>query len=319
MRIHYLNCGTDCPIGGAAFDGISKGPLAKLSCAAQLIETSQGLVLVDTGYGVQDVRDPHPRLSRTFHALLNIRFRIEETALHQVKALGFSPDDVRHIILTHLDFDHAGGIEDFPRARVHVMEAERAAAEKKRRGFISRRRYRPVQWDDVRDWRTYEGSGASWFGFESVRDLDGLPPEILMVPLPGHTWGHAGIAVQSGEGWVLNAGDAYFYRGEMDVHDPRCTPGLRAYQRMMEVNRERRLKNQDRLRDLKREQGGKVTISCSHDFQELEAMQALGARSPAVEQPRSGAGAHRSGDAVRPPEERTPASFAESLEGDTRC
>ena len=276
MRIHYLRCGTDCPLGGALFDGFSKGPLALIPCAAQLVETSEGLVLIDTGYGMEDVRHTHPRLSKFFHALLNIRFREEETALHQVKALGYSPSDVRHIVLTHMDFDHAGGLEDFPQARVHVMEAERDAAERRRRGFIARRRYRPVQWDDVRDWRTYAGSGEAWFGFDSVRSLDGLRPEILMVPLPGHTFGHAGVAVQTSEGWVLNAGDAYFYRGEMNVRRPRCTPGLRFYQRMMEVDRERRLSNQARLRDLKRDHGGEVTIFCSHDEKQLEAMQGRG-------------------------------------------
>ena len=273
MNIHYLNCGTDCPLGGALFDGISKGPFAKLSCAAQLIETVQGLVLIDTGYGTQDVRKPHPRLSKTFHALLNIKFRMEETAIHQVRALGYSPEDVRHIILTHLDFDHAGGIEDFPNARIHVMEAERTSAERTRRDFITRRRYRPVQWDDVRDWRTYSDGGEPWFGFEAVRDLEGLPPEILLVPLPGHTWGHAGVAVATGGGWVLNAGDAYFYREEMDPTHPRCTPGLRGYQRMMEVDRKSRLHNQERLRALKRNEGSRVTIFCSHDAVELAALQ----------------------------------------------
>jgi glyoxylase-like metal-dependent hydrolase (beta-lactamase superfamily II) len=275
MKIHYLNCGTDCPLGGRLFDGISKGPFAKISCAAQLIETNDGLVLIDTGYGVQDVRRPHPRLSRTFHALLNIKFRIEETAIHQVRALGFSPADVRHIILTHLDFDHAGGIEDFPNARVHVMEVERDAAEKKRRGFIASRRYRPVQWDDVRDWRTYQSGGERWFGFEAVRDLDGLPPEFLIVPLPGHTWGHAGVAIQHGARWVLNAGDSYFFREEMNIERPRCTAGLSAYQSLMEVDRTKRLDNQARLRELKRQQGGELTIFCSHDAVELAAMQAV--------------------------------------------
>jgi glyoxylase-like metal-dependent hydrolase (beta-lactamase superfamily II) len=280
MRVHYLNCGTDCPVGGPLFDGKSTGPLAHLSCAAQLIETDQGLVLVDTGYGVRDVRDPHPRLSRTFDALLNIRFRMEETALYQLKAMGFSPDDVRHIVLTHLDFDHAGGIEDFPRARVHVMERERDAAERLRRGFVAKRRYRPVQWDDVRDWRTYATGGEPWFGFDAVRALDGLPPEILIIPLPGHTWGHAGVAVQQADGWVLNAGDAYFYRGEMDVARPHCTPGLRAYQKLMEVDRTNRLRNQDRLRDLKRSHGDNVRIFCSHDAVELAEMQKNGDAGP---------------------------------------
>jgi glyoxylase-like metal-dependent hydrolase (beta-lactamase superfamily II) len=276
MRVHYLRCGTDCPLGGAFFDGFSKGPFGLIPCAAQLVETSAGLVLIDTGYGMQDVAHPHPRLSKFLRTLLNIRFRVEDTALHQVKALGFSASDVRHIVLTHLDFDHAGGLEDFPHARVHVMEREREAAERKRRGFIARRRYRPAQWDGVRDWRTYAGAGEPWFGFDSVRALDGLPPEILMVPLPGHTWGHAGIALQTTDGWVLNAGDAYFYRRELDHDRRRCTPGLRFYQTMMEVDRSARLANQERLRQLRHDQDHEVTIFCSHDEKELEAMQAYG-------------------------------------------
>src|SRR4051812_1040661 len=274
MHVHFLRCGTDCPVGGALFDGFSKGVLGLIPCAAQLIETNEGLVLVDTGYGTEDVQHPHPRLSRTFRALLNIRFRLGETALHQVKALGYSPADVRHIVLTHLDFDHAGGLEDFPNARVHVMDVERDAAEHMRRGFVARRRYRPAQWDSVRQWETYDGNtGDRWFGFDAVRSLVGLPPEILLVPLPGHTLGHAGVAIDTGAGWVLNAGDAYFYRRELDADRRRCTPGLRFYQRLMDTDRDLRFGNQQRLRDLKRDHGQDITIFCSHDEKELEAMQ----------------------------------------------
>lgn len=233
MRIHHLRCGTDCPMGGALFDGCSKGLLGTVVCAAQLIETEAGLVLVDTGYGTRDVADPG-RLPAFFRTALNIRFRREETALHQIEALGFKAADVRHIVLTHLDFDHAGGIEDFPNARLHVTAREKDLAERHHRGFIDSRRYQPVQFKHVGDWRTYVGSeGEGWFGFEAVRDLDGLPPEIVLVPLPGHTLGHAGVAIQTPAGWLLNAGDAYFFRGEMDVDRPHCTPGLAGYQRMM--------------------------------------------------------------------------------------
>ena len=283
MRVHYLKCGTDCPLGGPLFDGFSKSIFGVIPCAAQLVETSEGLVLIDTGYGTEDVQRPHPRLSVAFRLMLNIRFRMRETAIEQVKSLGYSPSDVRHIVLTHLDFDHAGGIEDFPQARIHVMEAEREAAEQKRRGFVARRRYRPAQWDDVRDWRTYANGGESWFGFDGVRSLDGLPPEILMVPMPGHTWGHAGIAVDTGNQWVLNAGDAYFYRRELDSDRRRCTPGLRFYQTLMEVDRKARFGNQQRLRDLKHDAAAKVRIFCSHDEKELEAMQVSGpAAAPGV-------------------------------------
>jgi glyoxylase-like metal-dependent hydrolase (beta-lactamase superfamily II) len=143
-----------------------------------------------------------------------------------------------------------------------------------RRGFVAKRRYRPAQWDGVRDWRTYDGgTGDKWFGFDAVRSLDGLPPEILMVPLPGHTLGHAGIAVDTGSGWVLNAGDAYFYRRELDADGRRCTPGLRFYQRLMDTDRELRFANQSRLRDLKCDHGNEITIFCSHDEKELEALQ----------------------------------------------
>lgn len=279
MRIHHLNCGTDCPLGGGIFDGRSIGPLGRIVCHCLLIETdAHGLVLVDTGYGLKDVDHPHfagaERIPRAWHAMLNIRLRVEDTAAHQVEALGFERGDVRHIVCTHLDFDHAGGLEDFPNATVHVMAREYDDATGPRDGFVAEHRWRRPQWDAVTDWRRYGARGERWFGFDAVRDLDGLPPEILLVPLPGHTWGHAGVAVRTGERWLLHAGDAYFYRGEMRRARRHCTPGLRAYQRLMEVDARSRLDNQARLRRLSIERAGSVTIACAHDAVELERLQA---------------------------------------------
>lgn len=274
MRIHHLNCGTDCPFGGAFFDGRSLSPLGRLVCHCLLIETDQGLVLVDTGYGLKDVHHPHrgpePRITRTFRAMLNIRLREEETAVRQIERLGFSPADVRHILLTHLDFDHAGGLEDFPQATVHLMDAEFSAATGPRPSFVLRNRYRPRQFDEVRNWRRYSGTGEPWFGFDAVRQLEGLPPEILMVPMPGHTWGHAAIAVDTGDGWFLHAGDAYFYRREVRQPKRQCTPGLRWYQTLMEVDRSQRLDNQAKLRRLSLGRAAGVRMICAHDPVEFE-------------------------------------------------
>jgi glyoxylase-like metal-dependent hydrolase (beta-lactamase superfamily II) len=140
--------------------------------------------------------------------------------------------------------------------------------------LISRGRYRPRQWDGVANWERYEPRGEPWFGFECVHDLKGLPPEVLLVPLVGHTWGHAGVAVRLSDGWLLHAGDAYFHEREMDIAHPGWPPGLRAYQKMMEVDRAARLANQERLRALARTQNARtqnesVRVLCAHDAAEF--------------------------------------------------
>ena len=115
MHIHHLDCGCMCPLGGALYDGFSTGLRAHLVCHCLLLETTHdGLVLVDTGFGLRDMRQRGARLSAFFRRLNNIRYDTSLTAVAQVRRLGYQPDDVRHIVLTHLDFDHAGGLEDFP-------------------------------------------------------------------------------------------------------------------------------------------------------------------------------------------------------------
>ena len=275
MRIHHLNCGTCCPLGGRLMDGASDGPLGRLVCHCMLIESENGLILVDTGFGSKDVAHPHRRLSEFFIALNNIQFRPEDTAAAQVRRLGFDPADVRHIVVSHLDFDHAGGIEDFPNAAVHVTAREKEAAEARDGGaFVSTKRYRPQQWDSATDWRLYPmGGGERWFGFDCVRDLHGLPPEILLVPLAGHTWGHCGVAVkESGGGWLFYVSDAYFYRGEVGAERYQCTPGLRGYQAMMEVDRKARLANQAKLRRLALDHGDMIRMFCAHDAVEFDML-----------------------------------------------
>lgn len=241
-----------------------------LCCHCLLLETNHGLVLVDTGFGLADVHEPRRRLSGLFLRLLSPDFREEMTAVRQIERLGFQADDVRHIVLTHLDFDHAGGLDDFPSAHVHLMQRERDAAEAQTT-WLDRQRFRPQQWASRARWQVYASRlGEPWYGFECVRDLRGLPPEILMVPLPGHTLGHAGVAVREASGWTLMAGDAYFHHGEMHARAPYCTPGLRLYQTLMEKDRRARLANQRRLRTLKQRFGDDIRLLSSHDPSEFE-------------------------------------------------
>lgn len=301
MRIHALNCISSCPLGGALMDGETSSSLrGRLTCTCLLVETATRLVLVDTGFGLLDVEAPRTRLSRFFLEMLAPEFREEMTAVRQIQRMGFDPMDVRDIVLTHLDFDHAGGLDDFPWATVHMLRKERDHAVAQET-WLDRQRFRPQQWSTQSQWRVYDsGEGEPWFGFDCVRALERLPPEILLVPLVGHTFGHSGVAIQGKARWLLNAGDAYFHYREMDVARPYCTPGLRLYQTMMEKDRRARLWNQDRLRELKRDRAQEIDICCSHDPREFEAMAGRPPQEPAPARPPEDTGEAREPESPGP-------------------
>lgn len=270
MKIHHLNCGSLCPVGGRLVTGKS-GP-ANLVCHCLLIETEAGLVLVDTGFGEADIAHANTRLARTFRWITRPTLDPSETAIAQVKSLGFSPQDVQHIVVTHLDLDHAGGLSDFPHAKVHLLADEFEAALNPLT-YNERQRYMQTHWAHDPHWVTHSPTGESWMGFECVRDIAGLPSEILIVPLKGHTRGHSGIAVEVGQGesqWLVHAGDAYFHHGEMEER-PHCPTGLRIFQGRIAVNDRMRKHNQKRLRELKSEKSAALSLFCAHDPHEFES------------------------------------------------
>jgi glyoxylase-like metal-dependent hydrolase (beta-lactamase superfamily II) len=290
MKIHHLDLGPCRPLGGKLMDGVSPGSVARLSCHCLLIETeAHGLVLVDTGFGLRDAMRPTPRLPAWNIALLRPRLHPERTAIRRLKKFGYRPSDVRHIVMTHLDFDHAGGLVDFPHAAVHLTAAEAEAATNPR-GFRDRTRYRPAQWGDTRRWHTVEtrlgnrAGGDTFFGLRNVREIEGLPPEILMVPLPGHSAGHAGVAIEGPRGWMLHAGDAYFSRSEVHERLPGCPAGTAAYERFMAWDGRLARANQARLRTLLAEPDTSLAVFCTHDPVEYVALSIWQGNAPAIPQ-----------------------------------
>ena len=263
-RVHHINCGTmSPPLLGAA-----------MVCHVLLVETAAGLVLVDTGLGTGDLADRGRRLPGLFRAAIRPALEPAETAVAQVRALGLDPREVRHIVVTHLDLDHAGGIGDFPWATVHLHRREREAA-RARATRLERRRYLPAQLDGHERWIEYDDrEGDEWMGLRAARPLSGLGDELALVPLHGHTRGHSAVAVRAAGGWLLHAGDAYFHREEL----ARAGGGplaLRGFQRAVEVNRRERLDSQERLRALARDRSGEVRVFCSHDPSELAELAGL--------------------------------------------
>jgi glyoxylase-like metal-dependent hydrolase (beta-lactamase superfamily II) len=93
--------------------------------------------------------------------------------------------------------------------------------------------------------------------------------DLLMVPLPGHSSGHAGIAVNTQGHWKLHAGDAYFHHDEVHKPQRHCPPGLRFYQRMMDHDHAARVATQNSLRALALTELEGLQIMCSHDKVEL--------------------------------------------------
>ncbi len=269
MRVHHLNCGTFCPPAAQLVPG-GFGSTGKFVCHCLLIESDEGLVLVDTGLGIQDLTNPRARLGPTWSTLLRPEPNPELSARRQIEARGFYHDDVRHIIVTHLDFDHAGGIPDFPQAKVHVYEPEYEAAMHPT-SLRERLRYKSDLLEGGNDWVRYELEGDRFFGFDAVRTMGDLNLDILLIPLVGHTRGHCGVAVRTAEGWLLNAGDAYFHHDELQAEHARPPLGLNLYQRAMTTNHPKRQANMERLRQLSREHSHPVKIFSSHDPDELTA------------------------------------------------
>ncbi len=242
-----------------------------MCCHCPLIEGEDGLVLVDTGLGVEDCAEPR-RLGPLFRLLTRPRLEVAETALRRVADLGFRVDDVRHIVPTHLDLDHAGGLADFPAATVHVHASELKAA--KNPTWRERMRYRPSQLADVASWAPVEVDGEVWFGFSSVRALPRARDDVLLIPLPGHSRGHCGVAVRAETGWLLHCGDAYFHHSEVAPEGAVTPVGIRAFESLVNFDKAARLANLKRLRELAKEHGDEVRLVSSHDPAELAAFRA---------------------------------------------
>jgi glyoxylase-like metal-dependent hydrolase (beta-lactamase superfamily II) len=173
--------------------------------------------------------------------------------------------------MTHLDLDHTGGLPDFPHARVHVLQREYEAAMMPR-GFKENGRYRKAHWAHSPDCVTYqEQYNEPWFGFDSIRQLNGLPPEIMLVRLPGHSRGHCGVAIHTSDGWLLHAGDTYYFHKQMQ-DTVVTTPMVYLFQRFAHLHYQQAMQTKDKLRNIALNNRKEVKVLCSHDTEEFESL-----------------------------------------------
>lgn len=266
-NIHHLKCGSMCPVCAPLFG--QKGFKADIVCHCLLVETNRGLVLIDTGLGLQDYLHTKQRLGSLLTHLGQIEHNLEFSAVRQIQRLGLNPKDVQHIFVTHLDFDHAGGIADFPYATVHVLAAEYNAAQLP--NFKGKLRYRTNQFQQHRYWNFVEQQqGETWFNLKKVKGFPLFQDEILMIPLLGHSAGHCGIAIKQKGQWLLFCGDAYFSHRELNPEN-KLRP-LDLLEWTLAENNQQRVENLNRLQYLAQYEPS-IELVCAHDPEEFQRYQ----------------------------------------------
>ena len=168
-----------------------------LPILAWLIEHPEGLIVVDTG---ETTRATRPGYYPPWHPYFRLAMRLtvaeDDEIGPRMRALGFDPADVRWVVLTHLHTDHAGGLAHFPGSEILVTHEEWANATGRRgrlRGYPNRR------WPD-------------WLQPSLVSAPDALTAagDVRMEPTPGHTAGHMSVTVETGDAFVILAGDTSY-------------------------------------------------------------------------------------------------------------
>ncbi|WP_329238747.1 MBL fold metallo-hydrolase [Actinoallomurus sp. NBC_01490] len=234
-----------------------------LVCHVLLVETPTCLVLVDTGLGLKYADDPASRFGPARFYVRPV-FDEAEAAITHVTRLGFDPQDVRHIVLTHFDADHTGGLADFPWAQVHLTAAENFAAlhpkgaVERGRYLPSHRRHRPILVEHT------PAEGQAWRGFAGAEELADIAPGIVLINLPGHTRGHAAVAIDATDHWVLHAGDSFYHHAQIDGTGKAPT-ALTAMERLMAHDWRRVQANHRRLTELSRTADPRLLLVNAHD------------------------------------------------------
>ncbi len=202
VRLALIKTATAKSLEALVYSGGNRWGAFELSHSAILIEHPEGKILFDTGLGV----DAQPQFeSIPLWPRVLLGYEGHNAALPQLSEQGISASDIKHIILSHMHWDHASGIEDFPSAQVWATDEELQSA---REIGDSDSAFIPSQFDDPAiHWQSVKFDGGPYGVFDSSFDMfdDGT---IVLVPLAGHTSGGLGMFVN------LSSGARYLFIGD---------------------------------------------------------------------------------------------------------
>lgn len=267
MRIQHLNCGTMHPVGSSEH----------LVAHVVVVEGEHGLTLIDSGFGSQDAENWRHRLGSSQH-LLRPTYSPEETAHAQLRALGYDPGDVKHVVLTHFDADHVGGLVDFPHAQVHLLRAERDAVLAPRT-LLEKSRYLPGTRAHAPHLVAHDiDRSNSWQGLSGAIRLHEVDERIVLLAMHGHTRGHAAVGLDLEGRALLHVGDTFYHRGQVGDAD-RAPFSLVAMGRFTNHAHAEVLRHRGELKELLERPDAELLVVSAHDPVLLERARLLNGQS----------------------------------------
>lgn len=165
--------------------------------------------------------------------------------------LGVDCEQVSDVILTHLHFDHAGNLDIFPNARIHLQETEMAFATGRAMGYAELRR--AYSFADIATAVRCVFDGRMVFADGDKQIFPGLSIHLI----GGHSKGLQCVRVQTGRGTLILASDTAHYYENLATYQPF----------VVQQNVEATLRGYDRLKDLAGPDG---TIVPGHDLLLME-------------------------------------------------
>ena len=136
-----------------------------------------------------------------------------------------------------------------------------------------RLRYRSAQWAHGPHLVEHSPEGEAWRGFAAAKPLDDIAPGIVLVSLPGHTRGHAAVAVDAGDRCLLHAGDAFYHPATIEGRG-RVPRSLRTLEATAALHPRQVRDNHERLAELHQRRDPDLMVLCAHDPSLYEAARA---------------------------------------------
>ncbi len=175
------------------------GPLS-MDYFVWLIRGEGRAIVVDTGFGAEAAR----QRGRT----------LLQAPAEALAALDVDCAAVADVVITHLHYDHAGNLQDFPQARFHLQDAEIAYATGRLMCHDMLRHAYDVEDVVAMVRRVYAGRVVFHEGESEIA------PGVTLHRIGGHTKGLQAVRVRTARGHVVLASDATHYYANIRRRDP---------------------------------------------------------------------------------------------------